>query len=149
MITVVLHFIGSFFIGGSAFAALLSFPYTANQRGTVTCLEKSSAGYEIYLPPGYSAGGVPRPILYTMHPNGGGMVGYFQSVCSNLNVICVGLTNSRNGITWDESLREFYAVTRDIRLRVLYDPTAEMVGGFSGGGESSFIFSRFRAQHVA
>jgi hypothetical protein len=66
-----------------------------------------------------------------------------------MNIICVGIIGSANGVSWDEVVREFYAVTRDIRLRVLFDPTAELVGGFSGGGENSFVFSRFHAQHVA
>jgi hypothetical protein len=34
-----------------------------------------------------------------------------------------------------------YAVTRDIRERVLFDPTAEFAGGFSGGGECSYMLS--------
>jgi len=127
----------------------LAFPLTANQRGTVTCLENSTVSYDAYLPPGYATNGAPLPILYTLNPDGGGMVGAFQAVCSSLNIIAVGITGSRNGASWDTILREFYAVSRDVRQRVLSDPTAELVGGFSGGGECSYVFSRFRAQHVA
>ena len=129
--------------------ALLSFPLSANHRGTVACLEKSSITYDIYLPPGYSTNGTPLPIFYTLNATGGGMVGTFQTVCSSLNIIVVGITGSQNGATWDTEFRQFYAVTRDIRLRVLFDPTAEFVGGFSGGAECSYFFSRFRSQHVA
>jgi hypothetical protein len=77
------------------------------------------------------------------------MVSTFQSVCSTLNIIAVGITGPADGSTWDSVLRQFFAVSRDIRLRVLYDPTAEFVGGFSGGAEDSYVYSRFRAQHVA
>jgi hypothetical protein len=61
----------------------------------------------------------------------------------------VGITGSRNGTTWAAVLREAYADTRDIRQRVLFDPTAELVGGLSGGGETAYVFSRFHAQHTA
>src|ERR1017187_2355956 len=84
-----------------------------------------------------------------MYPTGGGMVSTFQSTCSSLNIIVVGITHTQNGVPWNKILREIYAVTRDVRQRVLYDPTAEFVGGFSGGGECSYMFSRFRSQHVA
>jgi hypothetical protein len=136
-------------IVSTAFAGLLPFPLSANQRGTVTCLENPSYTYDIYLPPAYSTNGTPLPILYTMSPTGGGMVTSFQGACAGLNIIVVGITGTANGVPWDKVLREIYAVTRDVRQRVLYDPTAEFVGGFSGGGECSYMFSRFRAQHVA
>jgi hypothetical protein len=130
--------------------ALLPFPFTANQQGIVACLENPSVSYDIYLPPIYSATGVPLPILYTMHPNGGGMVSQFKTVCGSMNIIAVGITGSSNGIaSWDLVLKQFYAITRDIRQRVLFDPSAEFVGGFSGGAEASYVFSRFHAQHVA
>lgn len=141
--------IAGVFFTGRAFADLLPFPLSANQRGTVTCLENPSVSYDIYLPLAYTTNGTPLPILYTLHPNKGGMVSSFQGVCSSLNIITVGITGSGNSVPWDTVLREFYAVTRDIRQRVLFDPTAELVGGFSGGGENSYVFSRFHAQHVA
>src|SRR6266403_3373 len=72
-------------------AGLLPFPLSANQRGTVACLEKPFYTYDIYLPPAYSAHGNPRPIFYTMDPGGGGMVSTFQSICSGLTIICVGI----------------------------------------------------------
>jgi len=130
-------------------AGLLPFPLSANQRGTVTCLENPSYTYDIYLPPAYTTQGNPLPIFYTMNPGGGGMVSTFQSICSSLNIILVGITRSANGVPWSKELREMYAVTLDIRQRVLFDPTAEFAGGLSGGGECSYMFSRFRAQHVA
>jgi len=77
------------------------------------------------------------------------MVSTFQPICSSLNIILVGITGTKNGIPWRQVLAEMDAVTRDIRQRVLYDPTAEFAGGFSGGGECSYMFSRMRAQHVA
>ena len=128
---------------------LKAFPLTANQRGTVTCLESTNIMYDVYLPPAYSVDGEPLPILYTMNPDGGGMVGQFQSVCSSLNIIAVGVMGSRNGAGWDVHLREFFAVSRDVRQRLLFDPTAEFASGFSGGGLSAYYFSRLRSQHVA
>jgi len=130
-------------------SALLPFPYSANQRGTVTCLENPAYTYDVYLPPAYATNGTALPIFYTMNPSGGGMVSAFQTTCSSLNIICVGITGTKNGVPWDKVLREMYAITRDVRLRVLYDPTAEFAGGLSGGGECSYMFSRFRSQHVA
>ncbi|MDD5141210.1 MAG: immunoglobulin domain-containing protein [Verrucomicrobiales bacterium] len=130
-------------------AELLPFPLSANQRGTVTCLENPSYTYDIYLPPAYTPYGNPLPIFYTLYPSGGGMVSTFKSTCSSLNIICVGITRSANGVPWTKELREMYAVTLDIRERVLFDPTAEFAGGLSGGGECSYMFSRLRAQHVA
>ena len=130
-------------------AELLPFPLSANQRGTVICLENRSYTYDIYLPPNYSPYRNPLPIFYTMNSGGGGMVSTFQSTCANLGIICVGITGSANGVPWTKELREMYAVTLDIRQRVLFDPTAEFAGGASGGGVCSYMFSRLRAQHVA
>jgi hypothetical protein len=128
---------------------LLPFPLSANQRGTVTCLENPSYTYDIYLPPAYSPHGNPLPIFYTMNSGGGGMVSTFQSTCANLGIICVGITGSQNYRPWTLELREMYAVALDVRERVMFDPTAEFAGGVSGGGECSYMFSRLRAQHVA
>ncbi|WP_372806149.1 hypothetical protein [Pontiella sp.] len=132
-----------------AAAGLLSFPLSANQRGTVTCMEHPSISYDIYLPPAYSTNSTPLPILYTFNANGGGMVPAFKSVCSALNIIVVGVTGPKNNAGWDIVLKECYAVTRDIRCRVLFDPTAEFATGMSGGGLVSYGYSRIRAQHVA
>ncbi len=128
---------------------LQPFPLSANQRGIVTCLENPSVSYDIYLPPAYTTNGTPLPILYTLNPGGGGMVSDFQAVCSSLNIIAVGIISSQNSVPWNPVLRDFYATPRDIRQRVLFDPTAVFVGGFSGGGENSYVFSRFWAQHVS
>lgn len=137
------------FIVSSAFAGLSPFPLTAKQRGTVSCLENRTFLYEIYLPPAYSTNGTALPIIYTANAGGNGMVGSFLTTCSNLNIIVVGLIQSKNGTPWDTVLREIYAVTRDVRQRVLFDPTAEFAGGFSGGGLCSYMFSRIRSQHVS
>jgi hypothetical protein len=140
---------GCLFFTFSAFADLKPFPLHASQRGTVTCLENPSVSYDIYLPPGYSTNGTPLPIIYTLDPSGGGMVSSFQTVCASLNIITVGIVGSKNSVPWNPVLRDFYAVPRDIRQRVLFDPTAVFVGGLSGGGENSYVFSRFWSQHVA
>jgi hypothetical protein len=137
------------FLVRHACADLKPFPLSANQRGTVACLETPSITYDIYLPSTYSTNGPPLPILYTLNPGGGGMVSDFLSVCSSMKIIVVGLTGPRNSWPWNPVLREFYAVPRDIRQRVLFDPTAQFVGGLSGGGENSYLFSRFWSQHVS
>jgi hypothetical protein len=129
-------------------AGLLPFPLNANQRGTVTCLE-APVTYDVYLPPGYSTNGVALPILYTFHPSGGGEVGQFQTVCASLNMIVVGITGSKNDVSWDVVFKEYFAVARDLRQRVIFDPTAEFLAGFSGGGEACYMCSRARPQHVA
>lgn len=128
---------------------LLPFPLSANQEGTVTCLKDPAIKYNIYLPPGYSTNGPPLPILYTMSPSGGGEVSIFYTACSNLNIIDVGLINPADSTPWNVVLRDFFAVPRDIQQRVLFDPTAVFVGGLSGGGEYSYVFSRFWPQQVS
>src|SRR5436190_15423197 len=132
-----------------ACAGLASFPLSANQQGYVLCLEKPNLVYDAYLPPSYSTNGPALPILYTFNPDGSGMVPSFKAVCSNLNIICIGIMGSQNNGTTAAYMRESAAVSRDIRRRVLFDPTAEFGGGFSGGGLAAYVFSRFRAQHVA
>jgi hypothetical protein len=134
---------------GSARAGLKPFPLVAGQQGTVTCLENPAISYSVYLPPGYATNGTPLPILYTLNPNGGGMVSTFQTIDSTLKIITVGILSSKNGAPMDLILRDFYAVPHDLRQRVLFDPSAEFVAGFSGGGENAYIFSRFWAQHIA
>jgi hypothetical protein len=127
---------------------LRRFPLSAGQRGMVTCLANPAIQYDVYLPPSYSPALAPLPILYTCNPSGGGMVSNFQAVCANLQIIVVGLISPKNLVEWDVLYRDFHAVARDIRRRVLFDPTAEIVGGMSGGGVASYEFSRFRPQHV-
>jgi hypothetical protein len=129
--------------------ALKPIPLSANQRGTITCLENPSFTYDIYLPPAYSTNGTPLPILYTMYASGGGMVTDFTNACAAMNIIVVGITRSKNGQSWDTVLQEQHAVTLDVRHRVLYDPTAEFAGGESGGGECAYMLARARAQHIA
>lgn len=130
-------------------ADLLPFPLKANQHGLVYCLENPTIHYDVLLPAGYSTNGPPLPILYTFSPVGGGMVNDLGLQCSQLKVICIGITGMQVGVSWDVLMRECAMVSRDIRRRVLFDPTAEFAAGFSAGGESSYVFSRLRAQHVS
>ena len=139
---------GCLFLAGQAYG-LQPFPFSAGQSGTVACLQNPAISYTIYLPPAYSTNGPPLPIIYTLNPSGGGMVSSFQNSCSTLNVICVGVIGANNNEPWNPILRSFYAIPLDIRQRVLFDPTAVYAGGFSGGGEGSYLFSRFWSQHVA
>jgi hypothetical protein len=143
--------IAGWFYAGSACAGLKPFPLTAGQQGTVTCLEHPSISYSVYLPPAYSTNGPPLPVLYTLNPNvnNGGLVSDFESIDDTLKIITVGIISSSNTAQMDVVLRDFYAVPHDLRQRVLFDPSAEFVAGFSGGGENAYIFSRFWAQHIA
>lgn len=125
------------------------FPLVAGERGRVTCREIPTIIYDVYLPTGYAADGPPLPILYTFSPVGGGMVSDFQEVGENLQIIVIGLLDFADGVGWDDVYHELYAVTRDVRQRLTFDPTAEMAGGWSGGGVASYGFSRFRGQHTA
>lgn len=77
------------------------------------------------------------------------MVSFFQMVSSNLNIITIGVVSPKSGTSWDLILRDCYAVARDVRTRLLYDPTAEMLSGFSAGGVISYGASRFRPNNVA
>lgn len=128
--------------------ALLPFPLTAGQTGYVKCLENTNYTYECYLPPTYSTNGGGGPIIYTFNPNGGSIAGNFLTACQNHNCICIGVTNTHNNMSWDLVLKAMYAVSRDVRTRVLYDPSQEFAGGLSGGGECSYMFARLRAQHI-
>jgi hypothetical protein len=125
------------------------YPITAGHRGTVYCLEDPSIRYDIFLPSAYTTNGTPLPILYTFHAIPGGMVSDFQEVCASLNIITIGVVDTSNNTFKDDYLRQYCAIARDIRKRLLFDPTAEFVGGISGGGTRAYYTSRFRAQHVA
>lgn len=125
------------------------YPITAGHRGTVYCLEDPSIRYDIFLPSAYTTNGTPLPILYTIHAIPGGMVPDFINVSASLNIITVGLIDVYNGLSFDNSLRQYCAIARDVRQRLVFDPTAEFNGGISGGGVNAFYMTRFRAQHVA
>ena len=125
------------------------FPLVAGEHGRVSCRENPSIIYDVYLPPNYAADGPPLPIIYTFSPTGGGEVSSFQDVAAAMQIIVIGLLEFADGVGWDEVWHELYAVTRDVRQRLVFDPTAEMAGGWSGGGVASYGFSRFRGQHTA
>ncbi len=125
------------------------FPLVAGEHGRVTCRENPSIIYDVYLPPNYAVDGPPLPIIYTFSPTGGGEVSDFQDVAATMQIIVIGLLKFSDGIGWDEVWHEIYAVTRDVRQRLVFDPSAEMAGGWSGGGVASYGFSRFRGQHTA
>ncbi len=133
----------------STSADLLPFPLIAGQRGLVTCLDHPEISYDVYLPPGYSTNGPPLPVFYSFSSTGGGMNGSFQTAMSQSNIIGIGMTASRNSAPAGTMERQAWAVTRDLRKRVLFDPTAEMAGGISGGGWSAFDFSRMQGQHIS
>jgi len=126
-----------------------SFNLAPGQRGTVHCVNHPDIAYDLYLPPGYSSNGTPRPLLWTFHPNGNGMVSDFQSVASSLQMIVVGILESRNGMNSYDTIDVRFAVARDLRRRVNYDPTAMFASGWSGGAVDSFEQSKMIRQHLA
>jgi hypothetical protein len=125
------------------------FPLVAGERGLVTCVENPSIIYDAYLPTSYSPGTAALPIIYTFNPSGGGMVDDFQQVAASMQLIVIGLRNCRNHLPWDQIYREFHAVARDVRQRLVFDPSAQIAAGFSGGGVAAYAFSRFQGQHIA
>ncbi|MGZ4961000.1 MAG: immunoglobulin domain-containing protein, partial [Limisphaerales bacterium] len=130
-------------------ADLLPFPLSAGQRGDVTCLEHPEIAYDVYLPPGYPTNGSPLPIFFSFSSTGGGMNTSFLSALMQSNIIGIGIIGSRNSAPDGTMEREGWAVFRDLRKRVLFDPTAQMAGGISGGGWSAFDFTRMQSQHIS
>ena len=126
-----------------------SYPVCSGQRGIVSCLAFTNKNYDIYLPPTYSATNNPLPILYTFNPNGNGMVGNFGAVASDLQIIVVGIRESSNEVDWYDFIDAVYAIVRDIRRRVNFDPTAEFTAGWSGGGYESYVHSEILRQEIA
>jgi hypothetical protein len=126
-----------------------AFNISPGQRATIRCVDHPDIAYDLYLPSTYSATGNPRPLLWTFHPNGNGMVSDFQSVANSLQMIVVGIIESRNFIEWYSTMDVRFAVARDLRRRVNYDPTAVFASGWSGGGVESFEHSKILRPHLA
>lgn len=66
------------------------------------------------------------------------MVGHFKTVAEEKGFILVGMLESKNGLSWYDYAGYEMAVIRDIRSRVLFDPTAQFAGGFSGGAMAAY-----------
>ena len=77
------------------------------------------------------------------------MVSDFQTVAASLQMIVVGIIESRNYVEWYDTVDVRFAVARDLRRRVNYDPTAVFASGWSGGGVESFEQSKLLRQHLA
>lgn len=125
------------------------YPVCPGQRGVVWCLDYTNKNYDIYLPPSYSPTNNPLPILYTFNPNGNGMVGNFGGVASQMQMIVVGIRESSNLVDWSDFIDAVYAIMRDIRKRVHFDPTAQFTAGYSGGGYESYEHSKILRPHIA
>ena len=136
-------------LSGNVFGPDTSFYLAPGQRGWIRCVDHPHVAYDLYLPPAYSSNGPALPLIYTYHANGGGMVGDFQTVAASLQIIVVGILESQNGVGWRDYIDITHAVSRDVRQRINYDPTALYAGGWSGGGVASFEFSKFCRQEVA
>jgi hypothetical protein len=126
-----------------------TYPVCPGGRAIVQCLEFPNKAYDIYLPPQYSDTGPPLPILYTFHPNGGGMVANFGGVATDLGIIVVGIRESSNAVDWNDFIDVIYAVSRDIRQRLRFDPTAEFTTGWSGGGYEAYMHSQILRQEIS
>jgi len=125
------------------------FNISPGQRATIRCVAHPDIAYDLYLPSSYSSNGNPRPLLWTFHANGNGMVSDFQSVANSLQLIVVGIIESRNGTDWFDNEDVRFAVARDLRRRVNYDPTAVFAAGWSGGAVESFEQTKIMRPHFA
>ncbi|MBL9126688.1 MAG: hypothetical protein JNL97_03525 [Verrucomicrobiales bacterium] len=124
-------------------------PLAPGAGGMVTCAENPNTRYSLYLPPEYSPSGRALPILFTFNPGGGGMMAEFRGVAAQLQVIVVGVQEPRNLVEFPDYVEALAAVTRDVRHRVRYDPTALYAGGFSGGAWVSYDFAKYYRPFVA
>ncbi len=76
------------------------------------------------------------------------MVGTFQKVASSMQVILIGNFESRNNQPLALCAASWYAMTRDVRQRVRFDPSAQFAGGLSGGAWAAYEFARDFAPHI-
>ena len=124
-------------------------PLAPGASGMVTCVDNPNIRYALYLPPAYSPSGRALPILFTFNPGGGGMMSDFRNVAAQLHILVVGVQEPRNLVEFPDYVEGLAAVTRDVRHRVRYDPTAVYAAGFSGGAWVSYDFAKFYRPFVA
>ena len=135
---------------GDASGPSRTFPLTASQRGTVTCVDYPNVTYDVYLPPAYTTSGQPLPLIQTFSVGGTGMVGDFLNVAASLNLILIGINETLSVVGVEKAAPDvLHAVMRDLRERVNYDPTAEVTTGMSGGAHGAYAVSKTRRWHVA
>jgi len=129
-------------LAGNAFCGEDEYPVKPGERKDVSCKKDPTVSYDIYLPSEYSQDGKPLPILITFSPGGGGMVSAFKTVAEKLQIILVGNKESKNGVEAALVDGATDILIRDLMERVNFDPTAVFASGFSGGGMTSYFFSR-------
>ena len=128
----------------------LALPIGAGDHAVITeDREHNPVRYDLFLPSTYHPAGAPLPLLLTYRPVGGGMVSHFKTVASELQIIVVGVIDSRNNVDWRELIGPQHATERDLRERVNYDATAVFAAGFSGGGLASFNLAKRKHPHIA
>lgn len=123
-------------------------PIGADQRGTVV-IPGSLHHYDLYLPPGYSQGGTPMPIIFSDKGGAGGLVDQLRTVCREKRIILVGMSRCANGASWDTMAYMQRAILHDARQRLNFDPARLFVGGKSGGSWRSFDLAKGEASTVA
>ncbi|MDD4870113.1 MAG: hypothetical protein PHR77_06100 [Kiritimatiellae bacterium] len=70
------------------------------------------------------------------------MVGTFRELAEKREIITVGVLGSKNNLPTHKTHPETYAIVADIHARVRFDPSRQMVSGFSGGALVSFNMAR-------
>ncbi len=131
------------------FAVDRNYPVTQGERGEAACVSLPQFSYDVYLPSGYLHDGLPSPVIYTISYNPNGMVETFREACEQAGVIGIGILSASNESNWRDYGGEVYAVMRDVRERLNVDPSAQFVGGMSGGAWGSYEMAKMFQPHVA
>ncbi|EDM26085.1 phosphoglycerate kinase [Lentisphaera araneosa HTCC2155] len=119
------------------------FPLEPDQRMKVKCLNYPEFQYDVYLPPQYKHdGSVLLPIMYTFSPGGGGMVGHFKKMAQEKGIILIGNLESKNNQSYDLIKNSWYAIQRDIKSRIHFEPGRQFAAGMSGGAATTYVFAR-------
>ena len=128
----------------------INYPVANDQRTKVSCLEFPKIKYDVYLPPQYDRTGKKvLPILYTFSYGGGGMVHIFKDLAKEMGIILIGNLESKNNQSMDQTAGSWYAMVRDVQRRIHFDPARQFAGGMSGGGMTSYKFSRCYSSSIS
>ncbi len=117
------------------------------EQGKVQCVDAAKYQYDLYLPSSYGKGKL-LPIIYTSSPGGGGMVNAYKAMGEELQVIVVGELAYRNNRSISDIIGSVFAMLRDVRQRIEFDPTAQFTAGMSGGAWQSYSVARWNSTSI-